>query len=54
MEFIRPEECYLDEYLAACRESIDHNITEWIPIFRVQEFRNGAGESVCPEILNSQ
>lgn len=32
MEFIKPEEGYLDEYLAACRESVDHDVTEWMPV----------------------
>lgn len=32
LEFIRPEERYLDEYLAACRESIEHNVREWQPL----------------------
>lgn len=32
MDFIRPEVLYFDEYLTACRESIDNNITEWIPV----------------------
>lgn len=32
MEFIRPSEGYIDEYLSACKESYDHDITEWMPI----------------------
>lgn len=32
MEFIKPSEAYLDEYLAACKESWDHNVTEWMPV----------------------
>lgn len=32
MEFIKPNEIYLDEYLAACKESHDNGITEWLPV----------------------
>ena len=32
MEFIKPNAIYFDEYLAACKESHDNNITEWMPV----------------------
>lgn len=32
MEFIKPSEKYLDEYLDACKESHDNNVTEWMPV----------------------
>lgn len=32
MEYIKPAPAYFDEFLAACQESLDHNITEWMPI----------------------
>lgn len=32
MEFIKPCEDYLDSYLAACIESHDNGITEWMPV----------------------
>ncbi len=32
MEFVKPNATYLDEYLAACKESHDNNITEWMPV----------------------
>lgn len=32
MEFIKPNAAFLDEYLAACKESHEHNITEWMPV----------------------
>lgn len=32
MEFMKPDGYYLDEYLAACKESYDHNVTEWMPV----------------------
>ena len=32
MTFIRLSEEYLDEYLAACQESHDHGVTEWLPV----------------------
>lgn len=32
MEFIKPNENYLDEYLSACKESYDNNVTEWMPV----------------------
>ena len=32
MEFVKPNAAYLDEYLAACKESHDNNITEWMPV----------------------
>lgn len=32
MKFIKPSAKYIDEYLAACKESIDNNIKEWIPV----------------------
>lgn len=32
MEVIRPNAEYLDAYLAACKESHDNGITEWMPV----------------------
>ena len=32
MEFVKPQEAYLDGYLDACRESFEHNITDWMPV----------------------
>ena len=32
MEFIKPNENYLDKYLSACKESYDNNVTEWMPV----------------------
>lgn len=32
MEIIKPSELYFDEYLEACKESYDNNITDWIPV----------------------
>ena len=32
MEFIKPNVTYLDEFLAACKESHDNNITQWKPV----------------------
>ena len=32
MDFIKPNEHYLDEYLRACKESYDNNVTEWMPV----------------------
>ena len=39
MEFIKPNEKYLDEYLAACKESYDHDIKEWMPV-ELDHFEN--------------
>lgn len=32
MEYIKPSPAYFDEFLAACQESIDHHVTEWMPV----------------------
>lgn len=32
MEFIKPNTNFLDEYLSACKESLDNHITEWMPV----------------------
>lgn len=32
MYFVKLQEVYLDEYLDACRESFEHNITDWMPV----------------------
>lgn len=32
MRIIKPTKKYFDEYLAACKESIDNNVTEWLPL----------------------
>ena len=32
MAFIKPNEFYLDEYLVACKESYENNVTEWMPV----------------------
>ena len=32
MEFIKPDEKYFDEYLAACRESVENEVKEWMPV----------------------
>ena len=32
MRLIKPIEKYFDEFLAACNESIDNDVTEWMPL----------------------
>ena len=32
MRIIKPTKKYFDEYLAACKETIDNNVTEWMPL----------------------
>ena len=32
MEIIKPEARFFDDYLSACQESVNHNITEWMPV----------------------
>lgn len=32
MDFIKPNETYIDEYLLACKESHDHDVKEWTPV----------------------
>lgn len=32
MEYVKPSPSYFDEFLAACQESIDHHVTEWMPV----------------------
>ena len=32
MEFIKPNSRFVDEYLSACKESYDNDVTEWMPV----------------------
>ena len=32
LKFVKPDTCYFDEYLAACKESYEYGITEWMPV----------------------
>lgn len=39
MEFIKPNEIFIDEYMSACKESYDNDVTEWMPI-ELNDFEN--------------
>jgi len=39
MGVIKPNEKYLDEYLAACKESYDYDVKEWMPV-ELDDFDN--------------
>ncbi len=46
MDFIKPDEHYLDEYLAACKESYDNNVTEWMPV-DLDNFESWKEQALC-------
>lgn len=61
MKMVRPEEQYMDEYLAACREAIDRDVAGWQPVEadRFDSWRENAmrifaalesGEGLPPDI----
>lgn len=46
MDFIKPNEYYLDEYLAACKESYDKHVTEWMPV-DLDNFEGWKEQALC-------